>query len=69
VSIIQSRSKVQDGRQAQGQAEFSNPEVVQRYRTAVRDRQRGQAGRYRVRTGKGQKPEARENERPGKDRS
>jgi hypothetical protein len=32
-------------------------------RLSVRDRQSGQAGRYRVRTGKGQKPGGREKER------
>ena len=41
-----------------------NPEVEQRYRAAdrLRDGQSGQVGRYRVRTGKGQKPEGREKE-------
>ena len=63
-SIMQSRGQG-TGRQAgsaagSGQAEVSNSEVEQRYRTAGRLRQSGQAGGYRVRTSKGQKPGGRE---------
>jgi hypothetical protein len=67
-SIIQSIGQGTGWQAGSGQAEVDNPEVEQRYKTAGRPRVRletgsGQAGGYRVRTGKGQKPGGREQKR------